>query len=96
MIHPATVDYIDECMLIAKSRFQRLTTECKEMNRRLTTDAKIVLERAGYIIYEGPGYILASNCPGPVRLQIENETVDNSEVVKLLAARGFDEFGYHR
>lgn len=71
------------------------------MARRLTTDAKIVLERVGYGVnynkLKGGRREMRVYSPedGSHRdLFITGGTVDNDEVVKLLNARGFDEFGY--
>ena len=63
------------------------------MTRRLATDAKIVLERAGYTVGEirFPNYLyVAGNI---ARIYISDGTVDNQKVVELLARRGFDEYG---
>lgn len=72
------------------------------MSRRPTTDAKIVLERAGYIVNVWK-HSQAFMCFNPdnnltlaARLKITGDTVDNDEVVKLLNARGLDEFGQRR
>ena len=66
------------------------------MARRLTTDAKIVLERAGYHVIDGRKTMtIGTEYAGEIRhLFIDGGTVDSDEVVKLLNARDFDEFGY--
>lgn len=67
------------------------------MSRRLVTDAKIVLERAGYevtsqtveemVVREGNCYYSYA---------INGGTINNANVVELLARRGYNEFGYRR
>lgn len=64
------------------------------MARRLTTDAKIVLERAGYRVTGGSKTLFAHHHSiAMYPLIVTGGTVDNDEVVKLLNIRGFDEFG---
>lgn len=73
------------------------------MSRILVTDAKIALERAGYIVNDY-GYQIYADCVclccGTSRneavLEVTNGTVDNADVVDLLAERGYDEHGYRR
>lgn len=67
------------------------------MSRRLVTDAKIVLERAGYEVAN----TVAKNIwleDGKFKriLSVSGGTVDNQEVIDLLARRGYDEYGYKR
>lgn len=93
------LDEIAENAIIEISQIQRKAWECKEMARRLTTDAKIVLERAGYLcravtITRGNNVIRFYDDLSLPDLKINGGTVDNDEVVKLLNARGFDENGY--
>jgi hypothetical protein len=68
------------------------------MARRLVTDAKIVLERAGYrveasshgmALYDNRNMFIAG-------LRIDGGTVDNHEVSTLLIARGCDAQGHKR
>ena len=73
------------------------------MSRRLVTDAKIVLTRAGYIVgdYEYRLYAdIDCTCCGTRKsagcLAVEDGTVDNAQLVDLLEERGYDEFGYRR
>lgn len=74
------------------------------MTRRLTADAKIVLEHAGYYVAEIGSKTKRShflsvhlgNVEHMRALKIKSGTVDNDEVVKLLNARGLDEFGQRR
>lgn len=74
------------------------------MARRLETDAKIVLERAGYTVQRSKigsrtyNRLNVGETPAllPHCLIITGGTVDNNEVVKLLNDRGFDEFGNRR
>jgi len=66
---------------------------------RLSTDAKIVLERAGYIVsrnsfgdlWVGGGRVKQDS---GMLLIVASGLVDNNLVVSLLAAAGFNEFGY--
>lgn len=93
------LDEIAENAIIEISQMQRKAWECKEMARRLTTDAKIVLERAGYFVdvYTYNLYVDEKHygrLAAGGNLPINGGTVDNDEVVKLLNARGFDENGY--
>lgn len=62
------------------------------MNKRLATDAKIVLERAGYTVVNF-GYGLDIDRTTET-LHIVNGTVNNTRVVELLKIKGFNEFGY--
>lgn len=67
------------------------------MARRLATDAKIVLERAGYQVSGEQRDLFARERNAIVmRLPITGGTVDNDEVVKLLNARGYDAYGYRK
>lgn len=69
------------------------------MARRLATDAKIVLERAGYTVQRSKNgsriynrmHVGETPALLPHTLIIEGGTVDNDEVVKLLDARGYCE-----
>lgn len=65
------------------------------MSRRLVADAKIVLEKAGYAVQAKTRYMNINNENRSLIaiIWIENSTVDNQEVVDLLARRGFDEYG---
>lgn len=103
--HAQTLDFIAEMRLIETSQFQRELM--KEMayshtTRRLVTDAKIVLERAGYDNTHIAGnkqwlYVCTSKpyeCHA--KLPIKGGTVDNERVVELLAAKGFNAFGHKR
>lgn len=65
------------------------------MSRRLATEAKIILERAGYVAVIGKVYMnIYLNQQYVNDLVISSGTVHNPMVVALLAARGFDETGY--
>lgn len=65
------------------------------MSRRLSVDAKIVLERAGYTVE----YLsdMLNVCKGDefiCNMQTSEGTVDNVECVDLLKKQGCDEHGY--
>lgn len=73
------------------------------MTRRISADAKIVLERAGYIVdYCGYGKTntLRLQIVAPegreYTLMIDGGTVNNVHVVRLLNAVGCDEYGYKK
>jgi hypothetical protein len=78
-------------------------------SRRLVTDAKIVLERAGYAVQTNKGYYRSEKtgklCGSslrigdhpawlPHKLDINGGTVCNDELLSLLAARGCNGHGY--
>lgn len=67
------------------------------MSRRLITDAKIVLERAGYkcnYFSQADSLYYSTEEQGVRRLVGLAGTVDNEEVVRALAERGYNSFGY--
>ncbi len=73
------------------------------MARRLATEAKIILERAGYTVRGMPHsnrakYFAIGETPAVLlhNLMIEGGTVDNAELVALLAERDCDERGYQK
>jgi predicted RNA binding protein YcfA (HicA-like mRNA interferase family) len=68
------------------------------MARRLATDAKIVLERAGYNVSRHKGMVAEYLAYDDQmnNLVITGGTVDNAEVVKLLDAKGFTETGHKK
>lgn len=71
------------------------------MARRLATEAKIVLERAGYDINRsklnrGEELRVYENGNLKLCIHVTGGTVDNAEVVKLLDAKGFTETGHKK
>lgn len=65
------------------------------MTKRLETDAKIVLNRAGYVV-KYRGYYLDVYEAGKLveSLKATGGTVNNIRVCELLKAKGFGEYGY--
>ena len=66
------------------------------MSRRIVTDAKIVLLRAGYIVTYDKKELVVWVDDYPEVIPEKNGTVDNKRIVELLAARGCDAWGYPR
>ena len=66
------------------------------MSERLATDAKIVLERAGYTVQYHRNGLAVSKGVFQKFLHAPHGTVENQIVVELLERAGFDGYGYPR
>ena len=69
------------------------------MSKRLASEAKLILERAGFTLSlsehkRGAEFLVSDNSVICGCLPISGGTVDNTKVVNLLAARGYDESGH--
>jgi hypothetical protein len=90
MKHPQSLDYLEEMALIELSRLERETRIFIQPVRRLASDARDALERAGYITYNIDSTITAYD---PVNIDTHQiaidaaGTVDNDAVLKLIDKR---------